>query len=95
MVEPYLEVDIAKGVAEFQGNLVEVAVAVLLHIESRAIVWESRVAVPFIIEDWLERCVAHLSTLRVDMETYWPEVAVHVDWWLEDPSEERPMGLRA
>jgi len=95
MIESYLEVDLAKGVAEYQGNEVEVAIAVILHRESRAIVWQSSVAVPFIIEDWLERCVAHLTTLRVDMEEYWPEVAVHVDWWLEDPSPERPEGLRA
>jgi len=95
MIESYLEVDLAAGVAEFQGGEVEVAVPVILHKESREVVWQAQVVVPFILEDWLDRAVAQLTTLRIDMEEYWPEVAVHVDWWLEDPSDERPMGLRA
>ena len=95
MIQSVLEVDLAEGVATFQGNDVSVAVPVLIHKESRAIVWLAPVVVPFIVEDWLERAVAQLTTLRVEMERYWPEVAVYVDWWLEDPSEKLPMGLRA
>lgn len=97
MVEAYLAADIAKGVAEFQGHEVDVAIAVLIHQESGQVVWQHNIAVPFIVEDWLERVVAHLSTLKHQMEVYWPEVAVHVDWWLKEPGDDPdwPHGLSA
>jgi len=96
MVEPYLEIDLAKGIAEFQGHDVDVAVPVIKHIETGAIVWQAPVVVPLILDDWLERAVAQHSTLRVDMREYWPEVEVHTNWWMIEPGDEDyPHGLRA
>ncbi len=91
-----LAVDISAGIAEFQGNEVNVGVAVIIHSETKAIVWQSQVAVPLMFEDWLERCVGQLSAIREDIERWWPEVAVYTNWWMIEPGDEHyPYGLSA
>jgi hypothetical protein len=90
-----LAVDIARGTAYLDDLEVEVAVPVIIHLETGQIVWQSDVAVPFQVVDWLERCVGQLATVHVEMIHYWIETAVVTDWFLQDPSDENPFGIRA
>lgn len=96
MVTQTLTVDIAAGVAEWEGMDVDVGLACLIHIGSGTMVWQHSVAVPLSLPDWLERCVAHLSTLRHHMSIHWPEVEAYVDWWMLEPGvdERYPHGLQ-
>jgi len=92
-------VDLSLGMADTviagEEMTVQVAVPVIIHKETGRIVWQSSSVVPFSVEDWLARSAAYLSTLRVHMERWWPEVAVYVDWWLIEPGNEHyPEGLR-
>ncbi len=95
MTQSLLHIDIAQGVAEMAGASVAVAVPVIIHSESGAIIWESGLVVPFQIEDWRDRCMNHHRTVRALMREVWPEVECYVDWWLEEPSEEHPEGIHA
>jgi len=97
MITEYLHVDVAAGIAQFGDEEVEVAVAILSHTETGRTVWESAIAVPFEVDDWLARVLAHHSTLKYQMEYHWPETAVHVNWWLVEPGvdENNPHGIQA
>lgn len=97
MVKEYLDIDIAHGRATFKGEEVDVAVPVLVTMEERKVVWQSDVAVPLVLEDWLVRIMGQFSALKADMQEHWPEVAVHVNWWMKEPGEdpEYPHGLQA
>ncbi len=92
-----MQIDIAQGVAEFDGTQMGVAIAVITHMDTGRIIWQSEVAVPFQVEDWLERCMTHLRTLHSHMDRFWPEVAVELDWWMYEPgdNEDYPHGLWA
>ncbi len=97
MITEVLTVDVAAGVATYEGQQVDVAIAILTHIESGATVWESGIAVPFVVDDWLARVLAHMSTVKVYMEAYWPETAAYTCWWLVEPGvdENNPHGIMA
>lgn len=97
MVTEYLDVDVAHALAEFQGQWVDVGVAVLVTMEDRKVVWESPIGVPLILEDWLERCCAHLATLRAQMKEAgdWQLVEAQTNWWMREPGDDErwPYGL--
>ena len=95
MITEHVTVDVAAGIATYAGEEVEVAIAILTHVETGDTIWESPIAVPFQVEDWLTRVMGHMSTVRLSMENHWPEVAPYVCWWLIEPGEDEnnPYGL--
>lgn len=97
MIQAYLDVDVAHAVAEYRGQEIDCAIAVLVTESERQIVWQSPVAVPIVLEDWLDRVMTHLRTVRAGMAAHWPEVEVHVNWWMHEPGDhpDYPHGLSA
>ena len=97
----HLDVDVAHAIADFQGNEVDCAVPVLVTMDSRQIVWQSSVAVPLVLDDWMERVMTQFRTLRAHMERPeagdWQAVAAHTNWWMHDPGDhpDYPHGLHA
>lgn len=96
MITEMLTVDVAAGTVMFGEEEVDVAVAILTHIETGHTVWESAIAVPFQVEDWLARVMTHHRTIKAQMEYHWPEVAAYTCWWLVEPGtdEDNPHGLQ-